>query len=183
MIEAPARRAAIKLPVEFPIGKPEMSRIHGMRRNQVGMGILFIGLFPLFATMFVVYGLRTGFRALNLLKSGLLAKGTYVSKRGTSVSINDRPQYELMFDFKASDGNTRTATVKTVDFQKYEKKGEFDILYSPSDSNEAVLLEAISGSPSLDPSGRTVSCAGSNAVLILPVLAAIQTGFFLWLYL
>lgn len=169
--------------VEFPEGKPQVSRIQGMRRGIVGLFGLMPIIFPAVGLCFIVAGFRKGKKGIGLLIFGQPAEGKLISKERTNTRVNKQMVYKLTFEFTASDGQAHTAVSKTHQTRELEDEAAEPILYDPMVPDYAVLLDDLPGRPRIDEMGSiTVSSpAGSLTCLLIP--AATLIGHGLWLYL
>lgn len=161
--------------VEYPQGKPETSRIRGMRSSPMGLWGLMPVIFPLFGICFIIVGLRKGVRANRLLTIGQQAAGRLESKVATSTRINNRLVYKLTFEFTTPDGNTHEAIGKTHMPEKLEDEAEEPLLYDPLRPSYAVMLDALPGSPRIDEYGniRAGSAGAALLCLVLPVVTVL----------
>ena len=99
--------------IEFPAGRPERSRIQGMRTAPFGWPALFVVVFPLIGAGFVLGTLWSGWNRVYLLKHGELRPGKLVDKQPTNTSINDQTVYKLTFEFETSLGQAAQTIVRT----------------------------------------------------------------------
>ncbi len=130
--------------VQFNVLQPEVSRIKGMRQSSMGSWIIFLlAIFPLIGGIMVIVTVKNGIRRLKILKYGKLAKGKFVRKEATDVTINDQRVYKMFFKFTADDGNEYTCFDKTHKTWELEDE-EFELLvYDPRRPSEAVLLDTL----------------------------------------
>ena len=175
--------AGTAVTVEYPRGRPEMSRIRGMRRAPFGPWVAFVLIFPLIGAVFVLNGLRRGMRGLRLLKHGDGAFGTLKRKEATNVQVNDRTVYELTFAFTARDGQTYEMIAKSHHPERLEDERRELLMYDPGRPARAVLLDALPGSPRIDEYGqvRAGSLRAGLLVASLPVVTLVGHGVYAWL--
>ncbi len=167
-----------KVTIEFPKGDPSVSRIQGMRTSPFGPFAAIVVLYPLIGLGLALAGFRNGFRAIRLLTWGREAEGTLVSREATNVRINKHPVYRLTFKFEGADKKTHTATAKTHRPEVLEDDARERLLYDPARPEDAVLFDALPGSPAIDPEGglRCGSAAMSLMRLLLPGLSILGNG-------
>lgn len=164
--------------IEYPAGKPTLSRITGMRRKILAPGFLLLLLLPVGSAWFFIYRLRKGLRAINLLQHGQLAQGTLVAKEPTNMSVNDEPVYKLTFAFTAQDGQEYQVIHKAHNTEALEDEETERLLYDPAQPDSAIMVDTISGFPELDEHGRLRSQSVPVASLFLPVLTLVGHGWY-----
>ncbi len=204
-----AFEAGTPVEIEFPVGRPEVSRIKGLRCNVFGPLVLFVLIFPLIGLALLINGLRRGGKGIRLLIHGKQAVGTFVSKKPTATRINRRRVYEYTFDFVANNGQTYQAKGRThtdalsgndphtadnvedgpddpmhVDNSagdQRERPGQELLLYDPMDPAYAVMLDALPGRPRIDENGGIRIGGGGRAALVLiaPAMTVIGHGAYL----
>jgi hypothetical protein len=157
--------------IEYAQGHPTRSRIAGMRRAMFGPGVMFVTLFPLIGFVFLFFAIRSGLKRNYLLREGLVANGTLISKRRTNVTINNRPQYELIFEFTARDGRRHEAIARSTFTDRLEDEAQEPLLYDPANPERACLLDEAPARPEFEMNGD-LRARPSSAMraLILPVL-------------
>jgi hypothetical protein len=169
--------------VEYPQGKPQTSRIKGMRRKPVGLfGILPI-LFPLIGLLFITIGIRKGHKANRLLALGEQTTGRLKSKERTNTKVNKKTVYKLTFEFNTPEGITYEALVKTHETAKLEDQTEEPLLYDPIQPSYAVMLDDLPGAPRIRENGtiQAGSAAGMIMLLIIPLATIIGHGIYIYL--
>jgi hypothetical protein len=167
------RDAGAEVVVEHLEGRPEVSRIAGMRRAPFGPGILFILVFPVVGIALVAFSLRAGLRELRLLTHGKLALGKLVGSEGTSVSVNKRRVMKMRFGIETETGARHEVSVKTHLTERLEDEPRERILYDPDRPGVALGWDVLAGGPRLDMTGA-LEGAGARALLyVLPPLLAI----------
>jgi len=169
--------------IEFPKGNPSVSRIKGMRRAIFGPAVSFVALFPLIGIVLVFFGLKNGIKANRLLAMGELATGTLKSKVATGTKVNNRPVYELTFEFKADDGNTYEVKTRTHQPELLTDQQQETLLYDPFNPNYAVMLDSLPSAPEIDETGnlRPRNPLRMLLVLILPFLSLGGNGVYVYL--
>ena len=157
--------------IEFPAGKPEVSRIRGMRRGMFSPAVIFVVIFPFIGLCFVAFGLRNGLRASHLLAHGKLAFGTLASKTPTNTRVNNQTVYKLTFDFTTDDGRRAQAVARSHHPQHLEDDVRESIFYDPDDPAKAVLFDSLPGSPRITSAGNFDPDWTAGALLsLLPML-------------
>lgn len=165
-----------KVKVEYPHGKPEISRIQGMRTRPLGPIGLFPVILPILGITTIIHGIRKGIMAQRLLKIGKLTTGRLKSKtviagkQGKKKSI-----YKLTFEFTTEDGIIYEAICETRLPEKLEDEAEEPLLYDPVQPSKAVMLDALPGSPRIDENGNIRAGSLSKTLLcfVLPVLTVL----------
>ncbi len=165
--------------IEYARSNPEVSRIHGMRQAIFGPWVLcLVFIFPLIGLVFIIVGLRNGFKANRLLANGQIAWGQLKAKEPTSTTVNDQPVYKLTFEFQADDGAIYEVVAKTHLPHLLEDEAEEQVLYNPRRPAYAVLLDQLPGSPDLDELGyiHPASLRSGVLPLLLPGLTLLIHG-------
>ncbi len=159
-----------KVTIEYPKGKPHLSRIQGMRRKLFGTyGILF-AIVPAVGVGLLYFSMRKALKIKHLLQDGRLTTGTLVDKEETNVSINDDPVYKLTFAFTADDGREHHVVHRTHKTEALEDESEERLLYGPSHPEVALMVDALPSLPDFDERGNIRHQPVSPASFILPVL-------------
>jgi hypothetical protein len=157
--------------VEYDQDDPSRSRIEGLRRAIFGPAVALVTLFPAIGLAFLVPSIVTGFKRNRLLREGVPAQGTLIGKSPTNVTINDRPLFELRFEFTARDGRRYEATTRTTNTDPLEDEATEPLLYDPDNPERAYLLDDAPARPEFllngDLRGRT---AGAVRALIIPTI-------------
>lgn len=165
--------AGAEVQVEFPAGRPERSRIVGMRRAWFGPEVAFVLVFPLAGLLLLFFSLRKGWRELRLLRRGKLALGTLVGKEATNVSVNKQRVMKLRFALETERGR-QEVLVKTHLTGAVEDEPRERILYDPERPERAAAWDLLSGHPRVDFAGG-LEPAGLRGLLlaIAPPLLAV----------
>jgi hypothetical protein len=159
-----------KVTIEYPAGKPHLSRVQGMRRKPFGpLGLLF-GLGPAAGLVFAYIRVRKILRTKHLLQHGKLSTGVLVDKEATGSEINDEPVYKLTFAFSDDNGQKHHVVHKTHKTETLEDDNAERLLYDPSQPDGALMVDTLPGLPDLDESGHIRQQPVSGASLIIPVL-------------
>jgi hypothetical protein len=167
----------------YPKGRPEVSRVKGMRTNVVGpMGLIPI-IFPVIGLCFIIAGLKNGIKANRLLVNGKLANGRLKSKVKTKSEINDQPVYKLTFEFTASDGMSYEAVAKTHLPEKLEDQQEEPLLFDPACPKNAVMLDNLPGAPRINNDGnvRVGSPIMVLLCLVIPIISIVGNSVYIYI--
>jgi hypothetical protein len=161
--------------VEFPEGRPELSRIQGMRRALFGLAVAFVFIFPAVGLGCALPGLWSGWRNLRLLKHGEMAQGRLVKKENTNMTVNKRQVYRLTFEFTDKQGQTRLATTCTSEPETLEDSAFERLFYNPLKPGHASFMDSLPAEPELSPHGEVAACKGGRVfnALLPPILAMI----------
>jgi hypothetical protein len=165
--------AGTPVSVEHPAGRPEVSRIAGMRRAEFGPEVAFALVFPVVGIVLVVLSLRSGRRQLRLLREGKLALGTLLGKEPTSFLVNKRRVMKLRFAIETDRGARHEVVVRTHLTEQVEDDPRERILYDPERPGEAVAWDLLPGAPQIDGTGalEPKGLLGTLLVLVPPALA------------
>ncbi|MBE0536958.1 MAG: DUF3592 domain-containing protein [Phycisphaerae bacterium] len=176
-------RANGKVQIEFPKGRPQTSRIHGMSRKPMGLFGLFPVLFPAVGLCFIASATAKGTKGIRLLRDGHPGAGRLIAKEPTNTKINDQTVYRLTFEFTSLDGRKYNASAKTHLPAILEDEPEEPLLYDPSDPACAVMLDDLPGAPRIDEYGqvRTAAPLAALKAVIIPAAAIIGHGAYLYL--
>ena len=170
-----------KVKVEFPKGRPEHSRIVGMRAAMWPALAVLVVIFPAVGLIFIAGILPRRRKAARLLAHGELTTGVLMSKKATSTRINEQRVYKLTFEFTVA-GQTYEVAAKTHETEKLEDDNEEPLLYDPFNPANAVMLDHLPGEPRIDENGevRLNKVAGTVLVLITPAATIIGNGLYAW---
>ncbi|GMV99721.1 MAG: hypothetical protein AMXMBFR84_08600 [Candidatus Hydrogenedentota bacterium] len=163
--------------IEYPQGKPEHSRITGMRSAVMPLAGIFTSIPAIVGLVFACIGFRKGRYNARLLEVGEMARGKLLTKEPTNVRVNDQTVYKLTFSFTASDRRAYTASAKTHNTALLEsEEGEW-IVYDPYFPEQAVLIDSLPGTPGIGADGlfQGKSKAAVILVLFVPVLVGAGT--------
>ena len=158
--------------IEYPEGKPQYSRIKGMRRHTFGPAALLVVIFPLVGLAFIFLGIRKSMRAIRLFKNGELTKGKLISKVPTNTQINEQTVYKLTFRFKDKLGNEFSVSEKTHLPDLLEDEKEESLLYLQNNPDYAIMLDTLPSSPSINEEGDIKSSPFIKSLLpiIIPLI-------------
>ncbi|MHC4284259.1 MAG: DUF3592 domain-containing protein, partial [Planctomycetota bacterium] len=113
-----------KVTVEYPQGKPQTSRIKGMRQKPVGFFGIFPVVFPMIGLLFIIRGIKKGIKANRLLALGEQTTGRLKSKERTKTKVDKKPVYKLTFEFNTPEGMAYEVVAKTHETGKLEDQTE-----------------------------------------------------------
>jgi len=172
--------------IEYPEGKPEYSRIKGMRREIFSSLVVWTVIFPLVGLVFILLGLKRSIRALRLLKNGELTTGTLIEKVRTNTKINGQVVYKMTFRYHDDQGNEyehkeRTRTPYFLQDQKKEK-----LLYLKRKPSYAIMLDSLPSFATINVYGRIESSPILRLMFLLIIPAATIIGlaiYFMMKYL
>ncbi len=183
-----------RVTIEFPAGRPEISRIRGMRRGKFPIegwvGVLVLGALVVFVGIglgFLVTGLRRGLRANRLLAAGELALGRLKSREATSTQINNRTVWKFTFEFEDSGGRTHEAMARTHLAENLsDAAGEY-LVYDPLDPSCAAMIDHMPGGVVISESGELEAGHAARAIAALLVPGAVVSvhaliAYFVLLY-
>jgi hypothetical protein len=129
------------LELEVLRAQPERSRVPGLRMKEFGAGSLFTLLFPAIGLGLALAGLPRSLRVLRLLRSGTATTGRLVDRQRTGGSVNERPIFRAIFEFRDQRGMTRLAEAKTHLVERLADEAEEHLLYDPDAPGLAVMLD------------------------------------------
>ena len=142
--------------IEYPHGKPQLSRIQGMRRKLFGPYALWLLLGPIGGVGFLALRVRRAWRLKRLLQHGVLTGGTLVDKEATNTRINEALVYKLTFAYTAQDGRTYQVVHKTHITAPLEDDKNERLLYDAAHPQHAFLVDALPGRPTFDKRGGQI---------------------------
>jgi len=172
-----------KVAIEYKQNSPDTSRIKGMRRGIIGLFGLMPVIFPLIGLCFIIAGVRKGVKACHLLRDGEQTTGKFTSKDRTGAKVNNQPVYKLTFEFAASDGMVHQAVAKTHRPEVLEDEEQEPLLYDPSRTEYAVMLDDLPGNPRIDSTGEIHAGSAVGALLVLVIPAVTLIGHCIYIYL
>lgn len=163
--------------VEFPKGKPAISRIRGMRRAMFSAWPpALVGLLSLAGLCMLAPGLRRGWRNGQLLGRGILTTGVLTSKESTCARVNDRVVYRMRFQFTTEGGQTCQVAARTHRPELLEDQSAEPLLYHPRNPSRAVMLDSLPSQPTITEDGAVAPTRrAALSLLILPTLALLAT--------
>jgi hypothetical protein len=179
---APPTDEGEKVRIEYPLNRPDISRIRGMQRSPVGLFGAMPVIFPIVGIFFIIPGINKARRAIRLLVIGEQTTGRLKSRVKTSTEINDCPVYKLTFEFETREGLTCEATAKTHLVENLEDEHDEPLLYDPMEPSNAVMLDNLPGLPRIDADGQIRVRSGVSALCCLLVPGATVVGHFGYLF-
>jgi hypothetical protein len=162
--------------VEYPRGRPRVSRIVGLRPTPLGPMAASAAALPLVGLGIVVWTLRRGMRAVRLLRHGRPALAALKSRVATNASVNEKTVYKLTFEFVDADGVTHAHVVKTHQPEQLEDEEKERLLYDPSNPARAFAVDALPGRPQINESGGLVGESAARGLLSLVIPVASVAG-------
>jgi hypothetical protein len=139
--------------VEYDEDSPHRSRIEGMRRGMFSPGVLFVTIFPAVGLGFLIPGMLTGRKRNHLLQNGILTTGKAVDRRPTNIRINNRPLWEVVFEFHDRHGQRRECCARATDTTRLEDETSEALLYDPEDPTKAYVIDEAPARPTFDHNG------------------------------
>jgi hypothetical protein len=171
--------------IEYPKGKPQYSRIKGMRRQIFGPIVLFVVIFPVAGLVLLFFSIKKSLRALRLLKYGELTKGKFISKEPTNTGINGQNVYKLTFRFMDTVGNEYDVSEETHLPHLLEDNNEKRLLYLKSNPSYAIMLDSLPHSPSIDEYGNVKTSSPIKSILssiFIPLATIVGHGLYITFY-
>ncbi len=165
--------------VEYPEGKPEYSRIVGMKREIFGTVALFVVIFPIIGLVYIFSNIKKSLRGIKLLKYGRLTKGKLISKTPTNTRINGQTVYKLTFHFQDALGNKFFVSEKTHLLHLLEDTPEKRLLYLQSNPNCATMLDTLPTAPLIDETGNVKSLSIKLFPILIPLAIIVGHGSYL----
>lgn len=132
-----------KVKIEFNSEKPYIHRIRGMT-NTKGGWVMILFLIPLIASMiWIAYNFFLGRRKIYIIQNGELVESKLIGKESTSLEINDRKVYKLIFEFEAKNGLSYKATSKTHKPEKLEGEKNMMVIYHKENPEQSLILDSL----------------------------------------
>ena len=178
--------------VEFSAGRPEVSRIRGMRRGLLREQHYTTYLVFAAGLVFVAIGMIRGLGAVRLLVLGKAAEGVLKSRDRTGKTAEKAAEivlprfpilYTLTVEYQAEDGQTHEAVCRTYRPQDLVPPARPQVLYDPNRRRgPALVLQGMPGAPRMAEGGRlaVTSRARAAAYLVIPALVAGAMGAYAW---
>lgn len=165
--------------VEYLKRDPSRSRIEGLRRGMFGAGVLFVLIFPAIGLIVTILALRYGTRRGRLLSQGVAVYAKFKETRTTNLTVNKRPAYEVIHEYRTLEGELHEASTTTTDVDSLTDDAEEMVLYDPAKPGSGVPIDSLAPLPQLDEAGGfRGNVAGALLRLILP--AAVIGGNVAW---
>ena len=159
--------------VEYPAGRPDISRIEGLRRKPFAWFLRFLAIVPVAGFGLALYGFFSGLGDWALLSRGHPTTARLLNKRRTGSSVNKQSVWAMTFEYTTIDGATYETVVKTHLNENLEDDAEERLIYNPGRPGQAVLVDSLPGEPQIDSSGNFIPVSGlaATVTLVLPILA------------
>lgn len=159
--------------VEYPAGRPDISRIEGLRRKPFAWFLGFLGVVPLIGFGLALYGFFGGLGNWALLSRGHPTTARLLHKRRTGSSVNKQSVWAMTFEYTTIEGETFETVVKTHLNENLEDDAEERLVYNPGRPGQAVLIDNLPGEPQLDSMGNFLPVSGlaATVTLVMPILA------------
>ncbi len=164
----------ITVNVQYVPSRPSMSRIEGMRNAPLPFWLLAVLLaLPLIGLHCARIGFHRGWKALYLLREGVLGTARLTSKEATNVTINDRVVMKLTFTYLDESGLEHEVVTRTHRPEDLEDDEEEAVVYDPGDPARAITLDNLPGSVRIGEDGRFTVASPRRAYmsLIMPSIA------------
>ncbi|MFA6958148.1 MAG: DUF3592 domain-containing protein [Thermoanaerobaculia bacterium] len=166
--------------VEYLKRDPSRSRIEGMRRGMFGLGVLFVLIFPAIGLGITLAALRYGMRKSAILCRGVTVFAKYKETRPTNMTVNKRPVFEVIHEYRTLEGELREASTSTTDVDSITDDAEEMLLYDPARRDSGVPVDSLTPLPELDEAGGfSGNLTGALVRLLFP--AAVIAGNAFWL--
>ena len=146
--------------VEFSQSNPDYVRIKGLSYTISTSGLLVLPF------LFVVWILGVGCISANFIKRkniawliqfGETAEARLISKKATAFNAGEgKPFYNLIFEFKDSNGILHTIKTKTHLVDTLERDNKNFALYNPANPKRSVLINLLPSSLTINSSGEVV---------------------------
>jgi hypothetical protein len=173
--------------VEYPKGRPSVSRIKGMDRAPVHPTVGAVGaVLPLIGLGFIVTGLRRGLKANRLLRNGIIARGKLISKESTGHEVYGNPVCKFTFEFTAGNERNYQVVAQTHLTDRLEDETEEPLLYDPMQPGYALMLDDLPAGVCINENGcikvgEPVRTAFRAIVrLIFPTATVIGHGLYIY---
>lgn len=144
--------------VEFPAGRPDVSRIQGMRRALFGPAVAFVLTFPLIGFALAGGSLWMGRKNISLLIHGELAQARNTGKEATNSRVNNRTVYKMWFEFTDRTGELQKVSLRTSKPENLEGRVFEQLFYDVSQPTRCVLFHSLPGNVTFDERGGIKPC-------------------------
>ncbi len=166
--------------VEYLKRDAERSRIDGMRRGMFGAAVLFVLIFPAIGFAITIVALIYGGHRNGILRRGVAVYARYKETRPTNTTINKRPVFEVIHEYRTLEGELHEASTRTTEVDSLTDDAEEMVLYDPAKSGSGVPVDSLTPLPELDEAGGFKgNMSGALLRLIWP--ATVIAGNVLWL--
>ena len=158
--------------IEIAVSDPTRARIVGMAASPFGPWILLSLILPALAFLAALWGVGRGFRINHLLTHGHVTAGRLVDKQSTNATVNKRPVYAYVFEFRDDQDRKHRLALRTSLTWLVEDDVDEPVIFDPASPDQALMVDALPGHPGLVPDGsftveHPVRAVGS---MVLPAL-------------
>lgn len=167
--------------VEFPAGRPERSRIRGLRSDVFGPEASLMLLFVAAGGALLVAGAVAGARTLRLVESGRSATGRKLSIEPLRKSGKGKRRYRAVFEYEIDGGRTQRVESTATRPQAYEDPRGLRVLYDARRPERARVLDDFALVPSFDALGRVQPLPAGRFALALLLPSLTLAGYSAWL--
>ncbi|MEL6560678.1 MAG: hypothetical protein AAFQ94_20970 [Bacteroidota bacterium] len=130
-----------KVKVQYLKSDPDVSRIVGGDNSISGLFMIyFMGVVLIILVILMVRHFRKTMRYAGITANGVITKSTNRYVEPTNVSINDQPQFRLIYDYEAFDQSysVEHKTIYTDDFKMTER-----IVYDRNQPENAIIFSTL----------------------------------------
>jgi hypothetical protein len=166
--------------VEFPAGRPEVSRLRGMRSDVYGPEASLMLLFVAAGGGLCAAGAIAGARTLRLLESGRAAVGRKISLEPLRRSGKGQRRYRAVFEYEASGGRTQRVEATATRPQAYEDPRGLRVIFDPGQPARARVLDDFALVPAFDALGRVRPLSAGRFALALLPPGLVLSGYAAW---
>lgn len=167
--------------IEYDEDNPSRSRIEGMRRGMFGPWTALVAIFPAIGLGFLIAFTLGGRKRNRVLRDGILSTGKVIDVRPTNVTINNRPLWEVVFEFHDRNGQRRECSARSTDTTRLQDEDAEPLLYDPNDPSKAYVLDEAPARPTFDLNGDLEGRPVSAALrLILPGIVIGAHALMFW---
>lgn len=175
-----ALKSGQNVTIEHPVGRPDISRIKGMRSAPFSGWLALVALPAIIGFWMTITGMRAGSRRAWLLANGRLTWGALKSKEPTGAQVNNRPVYKLTFEFQAN-GRTWPAIARTHKVESLLDEAEERVLYDPRDPARATMVDNLPMKVEFDDRGRIIHHGRAAWAYIAPILTIVGHGIYIYI--
>jgi|GEM_PF-5513502 len=170
-----ARRAKW-VTVEYPVGRPELSRIVDMDRSEAGIAKLIPLVIAAIALLVLLAFIKRGSKRLSLLRKGVKAHLEPRDRKATSMKVNNQTVYRNDYIFRTGDLSYPTKILSVHSPLVLQQRG-LAVIYDAESPQRHLILQRLPGGLKLDRMGRLEARNPASAALatfaILGVIVAL----------